>query len=42
MLWCAFEIAFMFNVAAVGYFVVGLISALLSMLLFTNPARTVA
>lgn len=28
MCWCAFELVFMFNFAAVGYFVVGIISAL--------------
>ncbi|MDO8847681.1 MAG: hypothetical protein Q7W51_04765 [Coriobacteriia bacterium] len=33
MLWCGFEIVFMFNVAAVGYFLVGAISAFCSVLL---------
>jgi hypothetical protein len=42
MLWCAFEIAFMFNVAAVGYFAVGLLSALVSILLLRRPARAAA
>ncbi len=33
MLWCSFELIFMFNVAAVGYFVVGALSALASVML---------
>jgi len=33
MLWCGFELIFMFNVAAVGYFVVGVLSALASVML---------
>lgn len=37
MLWCGFEIAFMFNVAAVGYFVVGAVSAFCSVWLLRSP-----
>jgi hypothetical protein len=38
ILWCGFELVFMFNVAAVGYFVIGLTSLLCSILLL-RPAR---
>jgi len=37
LLWCGFELIFMFNVPAVGYFVTGLISVLCSILLL-RPA----
>jgi ABC-type iron transport system FetAB permease component len=37
ILWCGFEIIFMFNVAAVGYLAVGVMSALASVLLL-RPA----
>ncbi len=37
MLWCGFEIAFMLNVAALGYFLVGVVSAVCSVLLFRAP-----
>jgi hypothetical protein len=33
ILWCGFELVFMFNVAAVGYLAVGVVSALASVLL---------
>ena len=38
LLWCSFELVFMFNVLAVGYFVVGLISIACSVLLL-RPSR---
>lgn len=34
LLWCGFEMVYMFNVAALGYFVVGVLSLLCSLLLF--------
>ena len=37
ILWCSFEMSFMFNVPAVAYFVVGVLSALCSILLL-RPA----
>lgn len=44
MLWCGFELVFMFNVAALGYFAVGAVSFVLSgMLLRPVPnARSLA
>jgi hypothetical protein len=33
VLWCGFELIFMFNVLAVGYFTIGLVSVLFSILL---------
>jgi hypothetical protein len=42
MLWCGFEIAFMFNVAAAGYFLIGTISAFCSIILLRTPARASA
>jgi hypothetical protein len=42
MLWCGFEILFMFNVAAVGYFLVGAASAFCSGVLLRIPARASA
>ena len=39
--WCGFELIFMFNVPAVGYSVIGLISVLCSILLM-RPARASA
>ncbi len=33
ILWCSFELIFMFNVAALGYFAVGVMSALASVVL---------
>lgn len=40
MLWCGFELVFMFNVAAAGYFLVGGVSVLASILLRTPGGRT--
>ena len=40
MLWCAIEMPFMFNYAAVGYFLVGAISAALSVWLHSGEGRT--
>jgi hypothetical protein len=38
--WCGFEMIFMFNVAAVGYFIIGVLSVLCSVfLLRRNAAR---
>lgn len=42
MLWCGFEIVFMFNAGAVGYFLVGFISALCSGALLRTPDRASA
>jgi EamA domain-containing membrane protein RarD len=40
VLWCGFELIFMINVLAVGYFVVGLVSVLCSILLLgRTPMR---
>jgi hypothetical protein len=39
VLWCGFELMFMLNVPAAGYFVVGLISVLCSILLL-RPGQT--
>jgi hypothetical protein len=36
VLWCAFELIFMINVLAVGYFVIGLVSVLCSILLLSR------
>jgi len=41
ILWCGFELVFMFNVPAVGYFMVGVISVLCSILLL-RAARSSA
>jgi EamA domain-containing membrane protein RarD len=41
LLWCGFELIFMFNALAVGYFIVGLISILSSVVLL-SPARASA
>lgn len=38
MLWCGFELLFMYNVAAVGYFVVGVLSAIASVMLRRQTA----
>jgi len=37
LMWCGYELLYLFNVAAVGYFVVGAISVLFSVLLL-RPA----
>lgn len=39
MLWCGFEIPFMFNYAAVGYFIVGAISAVISVRLLHSGKK---
>jgi hypothetical protein len=40
VLWCGFELIFMFNVLAVGYFIIGLISILISIVLLRpSPAN---
>lgn len=39
MAWCGFELIFMFNFAAVGYFVVGAVSALASVMLVRAGGR---
>jgi EamA domain-containing membrane protein RarD len=41
VLWCGFELVFMFNIPAVGYFITGLISVLCSILLL-RPASASA
>jgi hypothetical protein len=42
MLWCAFELVFMFNIAAAGYFAIGVVSALASVLLRRTENRASA
>jgi hypothetical protein len=40
VLWCGFELIFMFNVLAVGYFIIGLTSILISIVLLRpSPAN---
>ena len=40
--WCGFELIFMFNIAALGYFVVGMISALCALWLLRSPQEASA
>ena len=42
LLWCGFELIFLFNIAVVGYFVVGVVSVLASVLLLRPVAEVSA